>query len=334
MCGRGDKIVSSVDAGLDVRSGAGAPPGIGLSHLAYYLPAAALSVEEFGRLRGLSDAQTRTLRQAGLDRVYGAGEESPADLAGRAAERLLAAARIDPGTIDCVVLHHTSYLIPFEPNTVVAEVCRRLGLRNAIGLAVSGQYCASVLAALRVAHNMIASGSARRVMVLGADFFGGSWRREVWGLTVEGEAGSAALVEPGATRNRIVTIVNQMHGQFYRGVSAAARDTGEFATMYYLVALRVIREALRKAKATLADIRLIVPHNINRANWAPLLRHIGCDWDKLYSENIPRYGHLCGNDLMVNLADAAAEGRLRAGDLVLLVTVGLGGAWSAAVVRH
>jgi 3-oxoacyl-[acyl-carrier-protein] synthase III len=330
----GRLIVSRSPEGAGALLEAAAPGAIGLSHLAYYLPAAAISVEEFGRRRGLPEAESRRLRDSGLDRVYGAGDESCTDLAAGAVARLLAASGVDPASVDGVILHHTSYLTALEPHTVVAEVCRRLHLTRAVGLAVSGQYCASVLAAFRVARNMIGSGAATRVLVVGADWFAGSWRREIWGLTVECEAGSAALVESGAARNRILAIVNQMHGQFHRGVTGSVDEARDFGAMYYLVALRVIREALRAARVTMADIRLIVPHNINRDNWAPVLRHVGCGWDKLYADNIARYGHLCGNDLIANLADATTEGRLRPGDLALLVTVGLGGSWAAAVVRH
>lgn len=311
------------------------PQRVGLPYLGYHLPAAAMTIEEFVRRRGLAQGMIRQFRDAGLERVYVSEDESCVDLAHNAAAQVLSAARIDPHTIDCLIFYHTSYLTALEPRTVAVELCDRLRLKRAIGFAVAGQHCASVLGAIRIARNMILCGSAARILVVGADWFAGSLRREILGTTIlQGEAACCVLVEANALRNEVLVVANRMHGQFYRGVSVTEKEAKKFNVSYYLGAKRVVTDALQNSNLRMENIDLIIPHNVSRTSWERLMSILGCQCDKLYADNIVRHGHLCGSDLIVNLADASQEGRVRQGNHVLLLTVGLGASWAAALLRH
>jgi 3-oxoacyl-[acyl-carrier-protein] synthase III len=118
----------------------------------------------------------------------------------------------------------------------------------------------------------------------------------------------------------------------FRGV-AGSGENDRFQLVYYLRLHRLIQHSLRELGLTLDDIRLIVPHNINRSSWDKVLERLRCSPEKLFAANIERVGHVCSADLVVNLADVAAPGSLNPGDLVLLVTVGLGAGWGCAILR-
>jgi 3-oxoacyl-[acyl-carrier-protein] synthase-3 len=104
--------------------------------------------------------------------------------------------------------------------------------------------------------------------------------------------------------------------------------------VYYLASYRLIRSTLAKASLTMDDIRLIIPHNINKPSWRKILAALRCSESKLFAENIGRCGHVCSADLMINLSDAIEAGRLQKGDYFMLFTVGLGAVWACAILQH
>jgi 3-oxoacyl-[acyl-carrier-protein] synthase-3 len=122
--------------------------------------------------------------------------------------------------------------------------------------------------------------------------------------------------------------VSELGGSFYRRV-AGSGENDRFQLVYYLRLHRLIQHSLRQLGLTLDDIRLIVPHNINRSSWDNELERLRCSPEKLFAANIERVGHVCS----AGLVDMATRGLLNPGDLVLLVTVGLGAGWGCAILR-
>jgi 3-oxoacyl-[acyl-carrier-protein] synthase-3 len=49
--------------------------------------------------------------------------------------------------------------------------------------------------------------------------------------------------------------------------------------------------------------------------------------------NIERYGNTGAASIAIGLAETAAEGRIRRGDLVLVSSVGAGMTWGSALIR-
>jgi 3-oxoacyl-[acyl-carrier-protein] synthase III len=306
---------------------------VGMAHFAYHLPPDPVSVEDFGRNAGLSAEAVQRYRDIhGIHRVHAARQDSARGLAVKAVQNLLHSSEIDPHSIGAVIFHHTFYLLSVEPRTLLGQIRQELGLDRATGFAVAGQNCASIIGALRLARNMILSGSAEHVLLVSADCFLGSSKRVIEDATIQGDAASAALVSHESARGRILGIWNWVDGSFYRGV-AASGENDRFQLVYYLRLHRLIQHSLRQLGLTLDDIRLIVPHNINRSSWDKVLERLRCGPAKLFAANIERVGHVCSADLVVNLADVAAQGSLNSGDLVLLVTVGLGAGWGCAILR-
>jgi 3-oxoacyl-[acyl-carrier-protein] synthase-3 len=78
-------------------------------------------------------------------------------------------------------------------------------------------------------------------------------------------------------------------------------------------------------------VRLVLPHNVNLPSWDQISDCCGAERDQVYLRNVPRFGHTFNADPFLNLVDAMAEGRLSPGDLVLLVSVGLGATASCSI---
>jgi 3-oxoacyl-[acyl-carrier-protein] synthase III len=306
----------------------------GIRAVTYHLPPA-LSLEEWAQRTGVPQGALDQYQDTlGLRVVHAANGETPIDRAARAVEELLDAEQIHPESIDALIIYHSLYFLAMEPRTFAGQLRQRIGARRALSFSVSGQHCASAMAALRVARNMIAAGNARTVLLVSCDSFLGSLRREIPGITVMGEAASAAILQAGWETNRILTISTHVEGALYKGLTGPAKDDERFRLMYYLASRRLIRKTLQSLSLKIEDIRVIIPHNINWPSWEGILSGIKYPPERFFGDNIDRCGHVLSSDLIVNLTDAIRLGRIQKGDLVMMFTVGLGAVWGCSVLQH
>jgi 3-oxoacyl-[acyl-carrier-protein] synthase III len=311
------------------------PVAIGIAATSYYLPPKELSIEELGDKVGMTAERRQKYRQVhGLRSVRVCDGEDAADLAVKAAGQLIEKQQLDPDEVDIVIAYHTLYITSLEPRTLVGEIQHRLGLKRSVGLSISGQYCASIISALRVARGLIVSGAAKNVLLIGVDSFAGSLKREIDDITLQGEGATAALVRKDCRTKRILALSNTVEGSLFRGISCTTEENERFNLLYFLASQRIVRSTLKSLCLTLDDIRLIIPHNINYSSWFRLLDQLKCPRDKFYGENIHRYGHICGSDLMINLSDITAQGLLKSGDYAMLLVVGLGASWACAIIEY
>jgi len=71
------------------------------------------------------------------------------------------------------------------------------------------------------------------------------------------------------------------------------------------------------------DIALVVPHQANLRIIKAMQERLGVE-DSKVMVNIDRYGNTTAATIPLGLRDAVSEGRLKKGDLVLILTVGAG----------
>ncbi|GAB3976129.1 hypothetical protein GCM10029978_062190 [Actinoallomurus acanthiterrae] len=106
----------------------------------------------------------------------------------------------------------------------------------------------------------------------------------------------------------------------------------DFFASYTPTVAEVLRQAISEAGLSPQEITMIVPHNVNKSSWRSVIRELGFDGDRIYLENVPRYGHCFGSDPFINLASMRDEGRLRDDGVYLLAAVGLGATYAAMVI--
>lgn len=94
---------------------------------------------------------------------------------------------------------------------------------------------------------------------------------------------------------------------------------------------RVAREAVAKSGSALSDVDLLLPLHTKRSLFAQILAALGLRADQaVYLDD---WGHMSALDPAVGLHLAQAEGRLRPGDLVLMLSAGTGYTWGATCIR-
>jgi 3-oxoacyl-[acyl-carrier-protein] synthase III len=92
------------------------------------------------------------------------------------------------------------------------------------------------------------------------------------------------------------------------------------------------RASIDRAKVSVGDIALFVPHQANTRIMDAIADRLGLPRDRVASV-IARTGNTSSASIPLALIDAIESGRCRAGDLILLAGFGAGMTWSSAVWR-
>jgi 3-oxoacyl-[acyl-carrier-protein] synthase-3 len=91
-------------------------------------------------------------------------------------------------------------------------------------------------------------------------------------------------------------------------------------------------EALSRCGLTVDRVRCIIPHQANRRIMTAVAERLDARPDQLFM-NVERYGNTSAASVAIALDEAVREGRVRRGDLVLMVVFGAGLTWGAAVIE-
>jgi 3-oxoacyl-[acyl-carrier-protein] synthase III len=210
----------------------------------------------------------------------------------------------------------------------------RLGLDDARAFAMSQQTCAIGLHALTVLESLLrAEPPGSQALLLVADKVVSPVMRHLPGVTVTGDAAAAVLVGLAGPGDVVLGVVRRTLGEFHQAGNMPEPLRHRYHQLYVPTVAAVIREAVVAAGVTLDDVSLVLPHNVNRYSWSAIARDLGLPLHRVYLANVPRMGHCHCADPFVNLATARAEAAVAPGDIVLMVSVGQGGTFCAAVLR-
>src|SRR2546430_1764805 len=215
------------------------------------------------------------------------------------------------------------------------DLCASLGLRHAVAFTLSQHACAGGLLAVDLAGRLLAATGdpgALALVLAGEKTF--SPRVEIIPeSTALGESTAACLVSAHGPGDRLLGYASRTLGRYAADYPPYPLDPG-FVDGHNEVLAGVMHAAARHAGLDLADISLILPHNVNRVTWSWTCRRLGIDVSRVFLGNIPVTGHCFAADPFINQVHARAAGRLRAGDAYLMASVGLGATFAAAVLRH
>jgi 3-oxoacyl-[acyl-carrier-protein] synthase-3 len=276
--------------------------------------------------------------------------ETTSDLAVEAGRRALKSSGDDH--VDAVVLATTTpdHACPGTAPTVAA----RLGLGGAAAFDVSA-VCTGFIYALASGAGLIATGTARRVLVVGADIYSTILDPGDRGTCVIfGDAAGAVVLregtanEPGALGPLILgsdgdhqdLIQIAGGGARQRSLGPQRQPGDEFFTMVgpqvYRHAVNRMAEACTQALAaaewTVADVDRLAAHQAN----ARLLQAVAAKLDlpeERVLSNIDHVGNTSAASIPLLLDECDADGRIEAGQRILLTAFGGGLTWGATTVR-
>jgi 3-oxoacyl-[acyl-carrier-protein] synthase-3 len=114
-----------------------------------------------------------------------------------------------------------------------------------------------------------------------------------------------------------------------RYVKMNGREVFKFATR---VLVQSATDVLERCGASVDDVDVYVPHQANVRIIDHAAKKLGFPQEKVVI-NVDRYGNTSSGSIPLALADAVEDGRLRAGQLVLMTGMGAGLTWGSALMR-
>ncbi|HEY0636672.1 MAG TPA: beta-ketoacyl-ACP synthase III [Pseudonocardiaceae bacterium] len=326
--------------------GTGRPAAV-LRGVGRHVPAAVITNDDLAARFDTSDEWIRSRTGIARRHVVAPGEAT-SDLAVAAGRRALRHAGLD--AVDLVLLATTT---PDRRCPATAPVvAARLGLAGVPAFDVSA-VCSGFVYGLATAGGLIAAGTARSVLLIGADafttivdpadrgassVFGDGAGAVVLTAGEDGEPGALLALDLGSD-GTLADLITVRAGGSAEPRPAADRPADAWFTMHgqavYRHAVRRMTAsslaALERAGWDVADIDRFIGHQANRRILDTVGLELGLPPARVYA-NVGEVGNTAAASIPLALADAAADGTLRAGNRVLLSAFGGGATWGSAAL--
>jgi 3-oxoacyl-[acyl-carrier-protein] synthase-3 len=274
-------------------------------------------------------------------------------MAARAALECLERAGVGPEEVDAIIVGTVTPDMFFPATACLIQ--DEIGAANAWGFDLSAG-CSGFLFALANGSQMIESGRASKVLVIGSDvistiidytdrdtcvLFGDgagavlldACREPGYGLLdfilhIDGSGGDALCMKAGGSRRPATseTVANREHFVFQDGRNVFKSAVTEMA--------RVSGEILEKNALTGQEISLFIPHQANHRIIEAAAKRMGLRDEKVVV-NIDKYGNTISASIPLALYEAVVENKynLNKGDYVVMAAFGAGYTWGSALLK-
>jgi 3-oxoacyl-[acyl-carrier-protein] synthase III len=314
-----------------------------------YVPEGRITNDDLSQLVDTSD-EWITQRTGIKERRVAAKDETTASMGSIAARRALEAAGITAQELDLIVCATITPEMQF-PSTA-CFIAAALGLNSTPAFDVTAA-CSGFIYALEVGANFVKTGRYRNVLVVGSEtltrvtdytdrasciLFGDGAGAVVLqkssdiqrgvihsSLYADGHGWEMLYCPPGSRH----PISGDLVAERRQYMQIKGREVYKFAVARFS---ELIAEALRRCELRPEDVRLVVPHQVNKRIIDSALDKVTIPSDKCFV-NIARYGNTSAASVPIALDEAWRSGHIRKGDVIILVAFGAGLTWGNAVIR-
>jgi 3-oxoacyl-[acyl-carrier-protein] synthase-3 len=326
------------------------PRSVSIVGTGSYTPERVMANAEFEKLVDTSDEWIRT-RTGIRERRIAADGQYTSDLAAEAARRAMADAKVKPEEIDLIIVATITPDMPF-PSTA-CFVQQKIGATKAACFDVEAA-CAGFLYVLEIAQQFITAHTYNTILVIGAEKLSSiiDWQDRNTCVLFGDAAGAAILRSRSESEHGVVTTCLGTDGSkaelLYMPGGGSRCPASHHSVDTRLHHLRMegkevfksavgamqtaAEEVLRRCGLTIEDIDCIIPHQANVRIIESIAERINAPKEKLFI-NLDKYGNTSAASVIVALDEAVRSGRVKRGDLLLLVVFGAGFTWAASVIQ-
>ena len=296
-------------------------------------PARILDNAEIAARVDTTDEWIRSRTGISQRRIAGDGE-GVVEMATGAAAKALADAGVDPADIDLVLLATCS--LPSNLPGGAASVAYDLGARSA-GAVDLNAACAGFVYGLSWAADAVRGGSARRVLVVGAERLSDFVDWDERSTCILFGDGAGAAVVGAAADDGIGPVIWGSDGSLSEAIRIDATTRlvamdGQAVFRWATALAPVAIEACERAGVTPAELKAFVPHQANVRIIDALARSLGVDPARV-CRDIAVSGNTSAASVPLGLTAMREAGQLSSGDPALLLGFGSGLTYAAQVVR-
>jgi 3-oxoacyl-[acyl-carrier-protein] synthase III len=316
-----------------------------------YAPERVLTNDDLAHMVDTSDEWIRT-RSGIRERRIASPKEASSDMGLQAAQRALADANVSPGEIDLVVVATVTPDMPMP--ACACFIQHKLGVPATAACFDLNAACSGFVYALDTACAMLGSGRYKKALVIGVEklssvvdwqdrttcvLFGDGAGAVVIGVSDQpnigligtklgafGEGAELLYISHGGSRNPLTAeaILARDHCIRMKGKEVfklAVRGMDEAA-----------RDILEQHHIRADQISLVIPHQANLRIIEAISEYLELPMERFFV-NVDRYGNTSAASIPIALDEARRGGRIKAGDLTLLVAFGAGLTYGSALIR-
>ena len=285
------------------------------------------------------------LERTGIsERRIAAPDETAASMGAIAARRALEAANTDPSEIDLVICATTSSQNAF-PSTA-CEISGLVGISDcpAFDLAAA---CSGFSYGYALAHSIIMSGQAKKVLVVAADLMSRACDpNDRTTIVLFGDGAAACVLGQSETEGTIA--VHMSADAKYGPLLSLAyprrgEDTSNSSWLYMkgndvfkhavTVLASLVNKTLEKGNMSAEDLDFLVPHQANLRIIAATARKLKMDMSQVIV-TLDKQGNTSAPSVGLALDEGIRSGRIKRGDVLLLESFGGGFTWGSALIRY
>jgi 3-oxoacyl-[acyl-carrier-protein] synthase III len=310
-----------------------------------YLPEKVLTNADLENMVETSDEWI--VSRTGISERHIAAEgETTCDMAVQAARLAMESADISHSEIDLIIVATTTPDLIFPSTACLLQ--ERLGIHGCPAFDVQA-VCTGFIYALTVADNFIRSGTSKRALVVGSETLS---RIVDWtdrGTCILFGDGAGAVVVEASNETGIISSHIHSDGQFKSllqvptGVSNNYQDViegnayiemkgNEVFRMAVNTLGRIVDETLSHNNLKKSDIDWLVPHQANIRIINATAKKLGMSLDNVVV-TVDRHGNTSAASVPLALDEAVRDGRIKAGETVMLEAFGGGFTWGAVLLK-
>lgn len=288
------------------------------------------------------------VQRTGIRQRYIAGEgETTASLGEAAAREALDRAGLTAADIDLIIVATSTPDNTF-PATAV-NIQNRLGMHHGFAFDVQA-VCSGFVYGVTTADAYIRGGIARRVLVIGAETFSRilDWTDRTTcvlfgdgagAIVLEAQEAEGTVADRGVLTAQLRSDGAHLDKLYVDGGPSTTGTVGHLRmegreVFKHAVGMitDVIVAAFDATGLAIDDLDWLVPHQANRRIIDGSAKKLGIPLEKVVV-TVDLHGNTSAASIPLALASAAADGRIKKGDLVLLEAMGGGFTWGAVLLR-
>lgn len=322
--------------------------GIGILGIGHALPAKVVTNFDLEKTVDTTDEWIRT-RTGIRERRIAAEGEGTSILAAAAAKKALASASIPAEAVDLLIVGTTTPDVPLPSCACLVQ--KAIQAKNAVAFDLAAA-CAGFVYALVTAQQFLQTGAKKTALVIGAEQISPyiDWTDRTTCVLFGDGAGACVLgrvngrgilaADLGSDGDYAELIMIPAGGSMRPPTQATVANREHYLRMngteVFKLAVRnmvgSIEKVLAKTNIQPQEIACVIPHQANMRIIEAVSERLHVAREKIFV-NLDRYGNTSSASVVMAMSEAAASGRIKKGDLVLLTTFGAGLVWGSIILE-
>ena len=277
-------------------------------------------------------------------RHVAAQNEYTSDLAVIAAKSALSNAKMSTQDIDLIIVATTTPDYTFPSTATIVQ--KKLGIKHGAAFDIQA-VCSGFIYGMSIADSMLKSGSAKNVLLIGAETFSRilDWNDRSTCVLFGDGAGAFILSSDDVTDFGILNTLIRSNGEhrellYVDGGPSKSENVGKLRMIGNQVFKHAVKdiasimnECADSYGVAISDIDWFVPHQANQRILNGVAKRL-CLNDEQVISTVSIHANTSAASVPLAMNFAIKDGRIKRGDLIMLEAFGGGFTWGASLLRY